>query len=418
MIRSDVLNRVRYDIGMPLVGYTAASWSSSAAATDPIHSETILLKDLQRAMNNVASDSRDKWERKMLRVIASQYEYPLPQDCLTVLEVCHNFYGSWKELDYLYHNEFFSQLDTNIQGYPPDYFTLQAQTSNLVHSQGTITTDNSDSPPILIDTSANFGVTISGEDTNPGDKIFNISDDSSGYVDYLYAGTWKKEAEADLGSSTTQLYDADAAFISAGVAVGDIVTRTPQPADTENMAWGVVTVVTSDTLTVNHLYGHDELGWSANDAYKVGTSDRIYLTSAGLVGGENNDFEEDDVYQIESYYSTLDTILLSTVPGQSDDVGTETLMVIYVPKPKLPAKHWQRLELSDAYEDSIVAKMVEYAHKRERGEQPQYEFLLDKAIGQRKIYNKGRLGHKRSHIRRIPNTVGWYDPTWVDQRGI
>jgi len=420
MIRSDILNQVRYNIGLSLVDYVYdASWETSAAATDQLHSETILQGDLQKAMNHVAADSRDKWERRMLRLIATQYEYPLPSDCMTLLEVAHNFYGDWNELDYFYHNEFYMNFSTNVQSYPPERFTLQAKTSNPVHYTGTITTANADSPPVLIDTSANFGITLTGEDINPGDKIFNITDDSTGYVDYLSVGTWTVSGGAITTGGTTSLVTS--ADIS-GLSVGDILNKIGS-SDT----YAIISSISGSTISFSRLYNDENTGFAVSDTFNAGTADRIYLTSSGLVadteeglvGGAEGDFDEDDSYQVEDYYSTLDTLLLGSVPGQSDTLGTETLLIVYVPYPKFPLKYWHPIELSDAYEDALVAKMMEYARKREHGEAPQYEWLLDKAIGRRKLYNKGRLGHKRTHIKgRTSNIISWQDTNLVDHRGI
>lgn len=499
--RSTILNMLRDRIGMPRVDYTDSDWETSSAATDPVHSETILLGDLWQAMKEVAADSRGKWARRQLRIVENQYEYPLPSDCMCVWSVLHKFSGSWQPIDYLPHEEFFTGFSENVLGYPPSYFSLQSQTSSPVHYTGTITSGNGDSPPVLIDTSANLGITLTGTEIYPGDRVFNTDDDSYGYVDYLYAGAWDREATADAGSSATQLYDADAGFVALGVAVGDIVTRTPQPADSENGAWGVVSQVAEDTLTFSVLYNH-ESGFSANDSYTVGQADRIYLTASGLVadteeglvggaagtfgvetatmtseattfgassvtitgvdlgdveagmavestnssdeftGGEvasvasqtvtlesawSNGTPDDDTsvsigtgdaYQIESAYSTLDTLFLSDVPSTSDTLGTESLTLIYIPCPQQPTRYYHPVELSEAYTPALIAKMLEYAKAREKGELPNYERLLDRGLAQRRLVNRGVRGNSRRTQRQAARLSYWEDSNWIDQRSL
>lgn len=428
--RYAILNLARDRIGVSRVDYRDADWATSAVATDSQHSEDILVGDLWQAMKQVAADSRDKWERRKIRLIANQYEYSLPQDCMTILEVVHNFYGSWTEINYLYHNEFFTGFSENILGYPPRFFTLQAQTSNPVHSVGAITTANAGSPPILIDTSANFGITLTGEDINPGDKIFNITDDSSGYVKYLHASSWKVESATADSVEDNVLYDVDVDFVTSEVSVGDIIWTSGVTYTTySSVDWAVITNIQSaNRVRYNIAYGDNEnLDTAVGYSYHIGKADRIYLTSSGLVkdteeglvGGAEGDFDEDDEYQVEDYYSTLDTLLLSESPSTTDTLGTESMMLIYVPYPKQPLKHYHPVELSEAYTPAIIAKMVEYAKVRERGETPQYEWLLDKGIGQRKLYNQGRLGHKRTQRRgRATNIISWQDVNLVDHRGI
>lgn len=422
--RYAILNLLRDNIGLPRVDYTDADWATSSAATDPVHSETILVGDLWQTMKEVAASSRDKWERRKLRVIAEQYEYPLPSDCMCVWSLLHDFNGTWYPLDYLYHEQFFTGFSENAQSYPPRHFTLQAQTSNPVHYQGTITSDNDDTPPMLVDTSANFGITLTGEEINPDDKIFNITDDSSGYVDSLFFSSNKTIGICETGSNATTLYDSTGSFVTTyNVAVGDIVSRY---SFTHRYAYGIISSVSDTTLTFSRLYNH-EAGYVAGQNYQIGTSDIIYLTSSGLVadteegivGGAENDFDEDDEYQVEDYYSTLDTLLLSSMPSTSDTLGTESLTLIYIPYPKQPAQYYHPIELSEAYTPAILAKMAEYAKARERGDEPNYEYLLDKAIGQRKIYNQGRMGNTRRPAKMfVTNTASWQDTDLVDHRGI
>ena len=428
MLRSTILNRLRDRIGSPRVNYSNDNWATSSAATDPQHPETLLLEDLWQAMKEVAADSRGKWERRKIRLLQNQWEYPLPSDCMCVWSVIYNFYGRWDVLDYLYHEEYWLHFSENILGSPPNYFTVQQGTSNPVHYTGTITTANADHPPILIDANANFGVTLTGEDINPGDKIFNITDDSSGYVRYLSAGTWKVTSVASEVTATT-LTDPAGGFVANNVAIGDIIlVETGTPSTGEEKNWGVINAVNSNlVVTYNRAYGTNDSLAGATTGYTIGTSDRIYLdhsglvkdTEEGLVGGAEGDFDEDDSYQVEDYYSTLDTLFLSEAPSTSDTLGTESLLLIYMPYPKQPLKHFHPVEMSEAYAPAIIAKMHEFAKARERGEEPQYEWLLDKGIGQRKLYNQGRLGHKRRPQRRYAGRyVSWQDASLVDHRGI
>lgn len=403
--RSWFLNRIRDGLMMPRVNYTPATWVTSAAATDPLHPETILAEDLYEAMKLVASDGRGKEARKRLRVIADQFEYPLPPDCMTVKEILYKRANTWQPpLEYIRHSQFYYNFNETAKTNVPTAFTLEQTSSRAVHASGTITTASGDPtfPPILIDSNANFGITISGEEIAPGDYVFNITDNSQGYVYYLYASSWKVEANCDADSSTTTLYDADASFVTNGVAVGDIIYRSPMPAD--DHAYAIVTKVAEDTLTFTRLYNH-EAGFAENDTYKVGTSDTIYLTLSGLVkdteegliGGAENDFDVDDEYQIEDKFETLDTLLLSPVPLSSDTAGERNLMLVYYPLPEEPLNYYDPIELSEAYSDAIIAKAIEYANARERGETKPYEYLLDRACSRRTHYNVGREGvHRRA----------------------
>jgi len=140
-------------------------------------------------------------------------------------------------------------------------------------------------------------------------------------------------------------------------------------------------------------------------------------TEEGLVGGAENDFDVDDSYQIEDKFETLDTLQISPVPLSSDVAGERNLMLIYYPLPEQPINYYDPIELSEAYSNAIVAKAVEYALTRERGEIKPYEYLLDRACAKRAHYNVGTEGvHRRRRYQGAQTTTPYFTINAVDYR--
>jgi hypothetical protein len=101
-----------------------------------------------------------------------------------------------------------------------------------------------------------------------------------------------------------------------------------------------------------------------------------------------------DEYQVESQFSTLDTMFINPVITTSDAVGTESLELLYYPYPARPTEHWHPVELSEGFREPLVEKMLKFAQARERGEVPNYQEALDKAVLRRAVFNLGNYGNR------------------------
>ena len=495
LLRSQVLNLVRDKLGLPRVDYASSTWATSAAATDPTHSDAILGDDdLWNAMKQVASDGRSKLNRKRLRLIADQYEYPLPSDCMTIKSALHLYNNTWNPLDYFRYEEFFTELNELSSGVRPYSFTLQEKTSNVVHATGFVSIANSSHPPRLIDLSQSFGVTITGQEIAPGDHVYNITKDSFGTVAYIGMFLVNLPAQGVVDSATaTTIVDADPTGGSlSDVQAGHIVYSAAYS------AWGVIQSVSTitNTITFTRLYNREQ-GLSAGDTYFCGRGTVIILSTSstvlnkeeGLTGGSDADFDASmttlagttftantvttttdvsgvvsgdivtslssvqeptlgtvnsvsgstitlaanwdngtpsdttsayvgtgDEYQIESQFSTFDTMFINPVTT-SDDVGTESLMILYYPYPARPTAHWHPIELSEGFLEPLIEKMLEFAQSRERGEAPNYQLALDKAILRRAVFNLGNYGNRgrRRHgtARGYPARRGYRKQYWL-----
>jgi len=475
LLRSEILNLVRDKLGLQRVDYTSATWPTSAAATDPTHSDAILGDDdLWNAMKQIASDGRSKLNRKRLRLIADQYEYPLPSDCMTMRSAFHLYNNQWDPLDYFKYEEFFTGFNELNNSVRPYSFTLQEKTSNVIHSTGVVTTANSADPAILYDIAASFGVTITGQEIVPGDHVYNVTDsDSFGTVDYISITDSGNEVvtstNVESATATTIVDTTPDSGLLSSLVEGHIIY------DAANSAWGVIQSIDTDTSTITftRLYNR-EAGFDTGDSYTAGYGDTITLNNdgnimnneQGLIGGSEDDFDASmttlaattftantvttttdisgvasgehvssrsssqptrgivssvsgstitltanwdngtpsdttaayvgtgDEYQVESQFSTLDTMFINPVITTSDAVGTESLMILYYPYPARPTAHWHPIELSEGFLDPLIEKMLEFAQSRERGEAPNYQLALDKAILRRAVFNLGNYGNR------------------------
>ena len=169
----------------------------------------------------------------------------------------------------------------------------------------------------VIDSGANFGLTLDGTKIEPGFVVHNITDDSYGYVEVLDVSTPKVTSTVMPGTDSDTLKDGTENFVTAEVAVGDVICKLN--ASSVVTAYAFVTEVAATELTYEKYQDPDgsSTAFASGDSYRVGVATEIRLDMAtphpGLRSGANNYF---DVGTTKATI-TATTFTVTTVTGTS-----------------------------------------------------------------------------------------------------
>ena len=273
------------------------------ATNDGLLSDIILNEAIESALKLVGWDCNLKPKSKTLPLVADQYQYPMDERVSRIRKIWYtNSSGIREPLVYL-------PVDSYMDWENPDDTATKPMYYSYPNYQGRVFQFYAGAPPIydyvpssyittssirtIIDSGLNFGKTLSGKRIRPKCVVYNITDDSYGYISHLNMGTIKTTGTATASTSSTILEDTTADFVTDEVAVDDIICLL---SGTEVISYAFVTAVTATQLTYTAFekMSQTAIVFASGNSYKVGTADEIWLSTAtphpGLRSGARNYF--------------------------------------------------------------------------------------------------------------------------------
>ena len=266
-----------------------SSFLRSRDKSDVNSPDSLFNEAIESGMKELARDCKllpDQWG---LALIANQYKYHLPQELDRIYALYYiDSDGEHERLEYMAEQNYLSFIDPDDTQSEPMYFSYPhfgppifkfyagaAPIYDYV-SSSYITTA---SIRTIIDSGASFGRTLSGRRIRPLCVAYNITDKSSGYVQYLDMSTNKTSGTATSGTTTDTLEDTGENFTTDEVAVGDIVCT---PSTGEVLAYAFVIEVGTDSFRYSDIEGQDANGepitrFKEGDTYKVGQATEVHL---------------------------------------------------------------------------------------------------------------------------------------------
>ena len=254
-------------------------------------------------LNAVALDCNLLGERVRLALRAGQWEYPMPDNITDIRRAWFiNSNGTRNPLGYVSNARFIDWRD------PVDDDSTEITHFSYPHFQGRTLAFRADAPDTedyvtqswvtsssirtVIDSGINFGKTLDGTKLEPGMVVYNLTDDSYGYVEVLDTLTNTTTGTATSGTSTDTLEDTGKDFTALGVAVGDIICT---PSTGVVTSYAFVKTVGTTTLTYESFQSSGSaLRFESGDTYKVGKAQKIRLSEdtphPGLREGAANTF--------------------------------------------------------------------------------------------------------------------------------
>lgn len=320
MTKAQAIQRIKEVLGIPIT-----------RTDDPRHPDSVLEYDLYEAMKDIILDSEDYIAQKTLRLLANQYEYSCPYDCMRIKLVQHIYNYRWRDLDYEPLAELTHFLDTSWTTIIPRKYAKTPGTHRAAHYSGQATVASIAKPPVLIDYAACYGITDTGEEIDQYDIVFDLTDyNAYGFINYIESMDWKvgdgEGGQACTAVTDTSVTDTGTNFITAGVTYGDIISHD------DSKSWGVIHTVSTNTVTFSILHGTGT--FVAGDTYSIGTGNKITMTNYALKRDVKEDMRggEDNVWDITTVASAitgtyLATSFTATTPDDIADV--EVGHVIY-----------------------------------------------------------------------------------------
>lgn len=270
------------------------------AVNDGNLTNIMIYEAIDDTLKQVAEDCHLFPVHRVMPLVAGQWEYPVPADCGDIIDIWYIDADNTR-LPVFYRNErqFMDSLDPTDTGSEPIYFSYP-------HFQAPVVNFYANAPPVydyvnkshvttgsirtIIDSGANFGLTLNGKRIEPVYIVHNITDDSYGYVEVLDISDNKVTGTAAAGTDTDTLVDSAGDFVNNDVAVGDIICV---PSTGVVTHYAFVTAVAATQLSYEKMQGN-AASFVATDLYKVGQATEIRLDSAtphpGLRSGANNYF--------------------------------------------------------------------------------------------------------------------------------
>jgi len=420
---------------------------------------TMIYDAIGDTLKIVADDCHLFPVRRRIAMIADQWEYPVPDDVGKIISIWYiDSNGTRLPVRYLSPQQFMNNLDPDDTGSEPIYFCYPYFQAPIIQiyvnappvydyiSKSYVTTG---SIRTVIDSGANFGLTLDGTRIEPGFVVHNLTDDSYGYVEGLDITTNKVTGTADPSTDSNTLVDAAGDFVNNGVAVGDIICT---PSSGVVTSYGFVTAVTATQLTYEKIQG-DASMFASTDTYKVGIATEIRLSTAtphpGLRSGATNDFtvgdakasitgttftattvtgsstsgaEADDIaiasggshglitdvddneltvnmwiggqptdaetvtvkecdqYQIENKFRTQKVLWINPPVENSDDVGSESLEILFSGYPMLPDEDDDPIEIPEMPYSPAIMKCLFWQCLKKKGNASQAEVIAAETI--------------------------------------
>lgn len=267
-------------------------WVKTARGLDRAANDGLLTNDfIDEAINTmlrkVADDCNLLPTLMKFALRSGQWAYPMPDDVLRIRRVWFvDSDGSRLPLGYLESEALLDYRDPATDtGTDPLFFSYPVYQARAYGMYA-------NAPPVydyifashvttariftVEDSGINLGLTLDGRRIEPGCVVHNVTDDSFGYVDVLDMITVKIAGTADPGTDSDTLVDSAADFVTAGVAVGDIICT---PMTGTVTSYGFVTAVAETTLTYTDMFG-DARSFASGDFFKVGIANKIRLDTA------------------------------------------------------------------------------------------------------------------------------------------
>jgi len=385
-------------MGMALTGgnvnYEDVDYAEYPDNTDPLHSDAKLREDILRGVYWVISDiaKQGGWQIKeeYMSVTAGVNEYVIPKNVVAPLALRFFFGNRWTApVDIIDPDEFHSDYWEEYQGVYPEYATLHVSQGRESHIESTITTANSDDPLVIHDSNQNFATTLSGQEIDRGDYVFNDTGGSYGFVDYLDITTSKVSAAAGTVSGNTVTAAAIGAA-SPAVAVGDIL----QLADN---SWSLIISISGNDATCSRkVHGDSPTLATAATSFNIGTSNQVVIQDTsffvddlveGLIGGDDNDLDLNDIYNIQARVPTIDILKIRPAFNFTDSEPTRSMKLEFWGLPPKPVKPFHEIGLPDHYEQAVHTKAKEFTMARDTGQSMPYSMTINEVAKQRRIHN-------------------------------
>jgi len=291
---------------MPITLLEAKNWLKSSRGLtrdkeDGLVDDTILLEAIHDGIKTVAKDCSLLPTTQKLPLIAGQYEYPLPEQIvslraiyredtngrkLPLIQVTQEQFQAFHDADSLtaqnpayfaypiYRGrryQFFVKAPANYDFLPTSRVT-----------SGTVRT--------ITDSGANFGRTLSGDRISPGDIVHNDSADSYGYIKILDMITSKTIKTCAAETDSSEIVAAATDWKTLGVKVDDLICY---PSTGVPTTYAFVTGMSGGTLSYTDIRGTLSAFTQALNV-KVGVANKIRLNTdaphRGLRSGSYNTF--------------------------------------------------------------------------------------------------------------------------------
>lgn len=288
LTRKDIRDKVKLYFGL------------SPESEDGNLTNAILNNAVYDAVCQLARDCKLVPDVRRMVMEASKWQYPMDDNVDTIRSIYYiDSNGQRVPLDYISLESFYDNHDPTETSDQPSYFTYpimqpkvyqwhSAAPPNKDYISKSYITENT--VRTLVDSGANYGNTLDGTTIEPDDVVYNLSDDSYGYIEVLDISTAKTSGTATTGTVTTKLYDTSKNFTNLDVQVGDIVCK---PSTGTVTSYARITEVGTTYVKYDTVHGAASY-FSVSDTYKIGRSTEIRLKGVaphpGLREGSNNYF--------------------------------------------------------------------------------------------------------------------------------
>ncbi len=271
---------------------------------DGLLTDVLIHEAIDDAMMRVADDCNLIPVFSSLPLRQDQWAYPVEEGALSIRRMW------WEDTDGTRYRLDHIEPEKFLDGHNPTDTDSQPYFYSYPHYQGPRYNFYAGAPPrhdfisrsnvtrwtrrTVLDSGASFGYTLSGDHIPIGAVVFNVDDDSYGYIESFDTDNPVATGTAGASTSPTLLVDGGKDFEALEVEVGDIICQ-PDTGLVEKWAW------VTEVLTTWLVYADIEGGtaFEPGDKYRVGKCDMIRLSASsphpGLRFGANNYFNVGDI---------------------------------------------------------------------------------------------------------------------------
>ncbi len=267
---------------------------------DGLIDDELIHDAINTSMDIIADDCNLLPVTVNMALTSGQWEYSLPDDILSIRRIWYiDSNGTHDPLRYYPPEDFLDYVDPTDTTTEPTRYSYSFYDAKImefwinapdIYDYGTRSHVTESTIRTLVDSGANFGKTLDGRRIKPKFVVYNVTDNSYGYVDILDITTNKTTGTATSGTTTTILEDTGKDFVALGVSVNDIICNPSSGAVT---SYAFVKTVATTKLTYEDIQG-SVVRFKSGDTYKVGKATEIKLSEAtphpGLRNGATNDF--------------------------------------------------------------------------------------------------------------------------------
>jgi hypothetical protein len=366
---------------------------------DGFQTNEMLTRDIYNAISHVIREAKLFIKSMDMALVANQYEYGYPINCLKIHSITHTYSGTVTPLQYRDYTAFIDGFNATHTGTTPNRWSL-LETKAQVHrfwqsddADYTTTSAITSSTGLnhLYDQYANFGTTENGEYPEEDDVVWSDTDGSYANVRYFEMETAVTTVTASETSQVT--YYTTARVVTAGdlssVNEGHLVYNST------DTSWGFCTQVNTSEgiIYVDKWHGGTNGYPSLNDSVKIGIANHIYFktlnpfTTRAFRNGVDNTPTAEDVYRLQDKFETAPVIVIAPVPASTDTTGTESLTLWYSAKPTTMQQDNDPAPIDDVWSDYILDYAFILAIKRQPdrlGEAESLELVFNNKIADMK----------------------------------